>query len=201
MPTQRFELSTLRFLAQCSYGLSYRTVLIWLVLSDYYCQITIILDLIEILIQSGSPDNCYQLQQEVLDRNAVVDIHHLKFWENLLTNKQTNKQTDKQKNLSTHRFELSNLAFLAQCSYRLSYRAVLIWLLLSDYYYHITIIRLTKKFGHTEVRTLDPRVFSTMLLTTELSGRRYLITLIRLLLSDYYYTGPDWNPDPIRISG
>ena len=28
--------------------------------------------------------------------------------------------------------------------------------------------RQTKHFGHTEVRTLDPRVFSTMLLPTEL---------------------------------
>ena len=51
-----------------------------------------------------------------------------------------NKQTDKQKILSTQRFELSTLAFLAQCTYRLSYGAVLIWLLLSDYYYQITII-------------------------------------------------------------
>ena len=41
-------------------------------------------------------------------------------------NKQTNKQTDKQKILATQRFELSTLAFLAQFSYRLSYRAVLI---------------------------------------------------------------------------
>ena len=30
--------------------------------------------------------------------------------------KQTNKQTDKQKILSTQRFQLSTLAFLAQCS-------------------------------------------------------------------------------------
>ena len=36
------------------------------------------------------------------------------------------KQTDKQKILATQRFELSTLAFLAQFSYRLSYRAVLI---------------------------------------------------------------------------
>ena len=84
------------------------------------------------------------------------------------TNKQTDEQTDKQKILSTQRFQLSTLAFLAQCSYRLSYRAVIIWLLLSDYYYEITIIRLTKNFAHTEVRTLDPRVFSTMFLPTEL---------------------------------
>ena len=110
------------------------------------------------------------------------------------------RQTNKQNILSTHRFELSTLAFLAQCSYRLSYRAVLIWLLLSDYYYQITIIRLTKNFGHTAVRTLDPRVFSTMLLPTDLQGRTFLITHIRLLLSDYYYPGCDWNPDPTSIS-
>ena len=36
------------------------------------------------------------------------------------------KQTNKQKILATQRFELSTLAFLAQFSYRLSYRAVLI---------------------------------------------------------------------------
>ena len=35
-----------------------------------------------------------------------------------------------------------------------------------------------------------------MLLRTELEGRTHLITLIRLLLSDYYYPGCDWNPDP-----
>ena len=37
------------------------------------------------------------------------------------------------------------------------------------------------------VRTLDSRVYSTMLLPTKLEGRTRLITLIRLLLSDYYY--------------
>ena len=35
-----------------------------------------------------------------------------------------------------------------------------------------------------------------MLLPTELEGRTHLITLIRLPLSDYYYPGSDWNPDP-----
>ena len=145
-------------------------------------------------------------------------------------NKQTNKK-NRQKHLATQRFELSTLAFLAQCSYRLSYRAVLICLLLSDYFYspnsqnfikiwpvvpekqlsgpqirfsiritskfelglskintsvltkfhqNLTSIsweilltnkqtkKQTKTFGHTEVRTLDPRVFSTMLLPSEL---------------------------------
>ena len=86
----------------------------------------------------------------ILDRNPVVDINYLLFWEILLTN----TQTDKHKNLPTQRFELSTLAF-----------------------------------------------FSTMLLPTELWGRTHLITLIRFLLSDCYYPGLDWNPDPIRISG
>ena len=45
---------------------------------------------------------------------------------NLSLAKQTNKQTDKQKILAKQMFELSTLAFLAQFSYRLSYRAVLI---------------------------------------------------------------------------
>ena len=49
-----------------------------------------------------------------------------------------------------------------------TYLITIIRLLLSDYYYQITIVRLTKNFGHTEVRTLDPRVFSTMLLPIEL---------------------------------
>ena len=83
-------------------------------------------------------------------------------------NQQTNKQTDKLKSFATPMFKLSTLAVLAQCSFRLSYRAVLISLILSDYYYQITIIRLTKIFGHTKVRTLDPRGFSTMHLPTEL---------------------------------
>ena len=52
-PTQRFEQSTLACLAQCSYRLSFRAVLSWLLLSDYYYQITIIQDLIEILIQKS----------------------------------------------------------------------------------------------------------------------------------------------------
>ena len=167
MATQRFELSILAFLAQCSYRLSYRPVHVCLLLSDYYYQITIILDLIKILMQSGSPDKCYQ------DPTGYPGPYPSRLYTlppilRNPANKQTKKQTDKQKILSTQRFELSTLAFLAHCSYRLSYRAVLIWLLLSDYYYQITIIRLTKKFGHTEVRTLDPRVFSTMLLPTEL---------------------------------
>ena len=49
----------------------------------------------------------------------------------------------------------------------------------------------TENFGHREVRTLDPRVSSTMLLRTELEDPTNLITLIRLLLSDYYYPGSD----------
>ena len=51
--------------------------------------------------------------------------------------------------------------------------------------------RQTKNFGHTEVRTLDRRIFSTRLLPTELLSRTSVITLIRLLLSDYYYPGID----------
>ena len=47
-----------------------------------------------------------------------------------------------------------------------SHLITIIRLVLSDYYYQITIIRLTKNLGHTEVPTLDPRLFSTMLLTT-----------------------------------
>ena len=132
-----FKLSTLAFLAQSSYRLSYRSVLICLLLSDYYYQIAIILDLIEILIQSGPPDNCCQDPKGYPGSSPVVDIHYLLFWEILLTNKQTNRQT--------------------------------------------------KYFVRTEVRTLDLCVFSTMRLPTELKGRTHLITIIKILLSDYYY--------------
>ena len=47
--------------------------------------------------------------------------------------------------------------------------------------------RQSKKIVHTEVRTLDPCFFSTMLLPTEIEGLTHLITFIKLLLSDYYY--------------
>ena len=129
---QRFELSTLADLAQCSYGLSYRTVIIWLLLSDYFCQNSIILDLIEILIQSGSPDNCYQdpagcpgsqpscwwtlpsilrnLANKQTNKQKMAlgerRSHESPWSFPRQTNKQTNKQTDKQKILSTQRFEL-----------------------------------------------------------------------------------------------
>ena len=97
--------------------------------------------------------------------------------------KQTNKQTDKQKILSTQRFELSTLAFLAQCSYRLSYRAVLIWLLLSDHFYQITFIRLTRK-----VLATKRFEHSTLAILAQCSYRlSYRVVLIWLLLSDYYY--------------
>ena len=77
-----------------------------------------------------------RIQQDILDRNPVVEIHYLLFWEILPTNKQTNRETNK-KNLSTQKLELSTLASLAQCPYRLSFWAVLSWLLLSLYYYQI----------------------------------------------------------------
>ena len=35
-----------------------------------------------------------------------------------------------------------------------------------------------------------------MLLPTELEGSTHVITVSRILLSDYYYPGSDWNPDP-----
>ena len=177
LSTQRFELSTLAFLAQCSYRLSFRAVLIWLILSGYYYQITFILDLIEILIQSGSQDNCYQ------DPTGYLGSW-LSRWYTLppilrnLANKQTNRQTDKQKNLSTQKFELSTLAFLAQCSYRLSYRAVLIWLLLSDYYYQID-----KIFWPHRCSNFQPSLF-----LAQCSYRlSYRDILIWLLLSHYFY--------------
>ena len=86
---------------------------------------------------------------------------------------------NKQKILSTQRFELSNIAFLAQFSYRLSYRAVLIWLLLSDYYYQMTIIRLTK------ILSTQRFELSNIAFLEQCSYRlSYRAVLICLLLSD-----------------
>ena len=103
-------------------GRTHLITLIRIPLSEYYYQFTIILDLIEFLIQSGSPDNVMRIQHDILDRDPVVDIHYFLLSEILLTN----KQTDKRKFLSTQKLELSTLASLAKCSYRLSYRAILI---------------------------------------------------------------------------
>ena len=128
--------------------------------SHYSYQITIVRFLLSWMwLKSWSNQHLrvtvIRIQQDNLDRNPVVDILYLLFWEILLTNKQqTNKQTIKKK-LSTQRFELSTLAFLGQCSYWLNWRAVLIWFLLSHYHYQTITIKLTKNFGHTEVRTLD----------------------------------------------
>ena len=76
----------------------------------------------------------FELSLSMIITSVLTKFHQnptKSLWEILLTN----KQTDKQKILATQKFELSTLAVLAQCSYRLSYRAILIWLLLSDYYY------------------------------------------------------------------
>ena len=176
LSTQKFELSTLAFLAQGSYRLNYRAVLIWLLLSEHYYEI----NLLWIWLKSWSNQDLQitviRIQQDILDRNSVLDIHYVLFWGILLTNRQTKKfvhtevQTldprvfstmllptepfgrtqlitiitllipDSQKFLATQRFELSTLAFLPQCSYRLSYRAVLIRLLLSEHYYEINLL-------------------------------------------------------------
>ena len=183
MATQSFEHSTLVFVAQCSYRLIYRAVHTWLLSSDYYYQITIIMDLVEILIRSGSPDNSYQDPTGCpwsLPSRRYTLPPILRNLANKQTNKQTNRPTKEfihteyrtldprvfstmflptklqgrthlitnirlllshyQKILATQSLEHSTLVFVAQCSYRLIYRAVLIWLLLSDYYYQITII-------------------------------------------------------------
>ena len=91
--------------------------------------------------QSGSRPT-FEFDLPMIITSVLTKFHQnptSSLWEILLTykqtNKQTNKQTDKQKILATQSFELSTLAVSAQCSYRLSYRAVLIWLLISDYYY------------------------------------------------------------------
>ena len=142
LATQRFELSTVKFWAECFYWLSYRGVIIFLVLSDYYYSpfspnLIKILPVVHEKQLSGSqiwisirfrPN--FELGLAMIITSLLTKFHKNRTsnsWEILLTNKQTNKQTDKQKILATQRFELSTLAFLAQCSYRLSYRAVLIW--------------------------------------------------------------------------
>ena len=141
LATQRFDLSTLEFLAQCSYRLSYRAVLICLLLSDYYYSpnspnFIKIRPVVHEKQLSGPQIRIsiritpkFELGLSMIITSALTNFHQnltIISREILLTNKQTNKQTDKQKFLATQRFELSTLAFLAQFSYRLSYRAVLI---------------------------------------------------------------------------
>ena len=150
LATQRFELSTLAVLAQCSYRLSYRVVIIRLLLSDYFCSpnspnFMKIRPVVHVKQLSGSQIRIsiritpnFELGLPMIITSVLTKFHQNptnSLWEILLTNKQTNKQTDKQKILPTQRFELSTLAVLAQCSYRLSYRAVLLWLRLLGYYY------------------------------------------------------------------
>ena len=133
LATQRFELSTLKFVAQWSYWLSYRAVLISLVLSDYYYSpfspnLIKIRPVVHEKPLSGSqiwisirirPN--FELGLAMIITSLLTKFHQnwtSNLWEILLTNKQTNRQT--------------------------------------------------KIFGHTEVRTLDPHVFSTILSPTEL---------------------------------
>ena len=241
MSTQRFELSTLLFLAQCSYRLNYRAVLIWLLLSDYYYQIdktfwphrgsnsrlsrfwlnaltdwaigpyssdyfyriTIMKLLLSwIWLKSWSNQGLritvIRIQQDILDRNPVVDIRYLLFWEILLTNKQTNKQTDKQKNMSTQRFELSTLLFLAQCSYRLNYRAVLIWLLLSDYYYQIDKTFWPHRGSNSRLSRFWLNALTDWAIGPYSSDYFYRITIMRLLLSWIWMKS--WSKKPTSSS-
>ena len=148
LATQRFELSTLKFLEQCSCWLSYRAVLICLLLSDYYYSPfspnliksqTVVhekqLSGSQIRISIRIRPN-FELGLAMIITSLLTKFHQNRtsnLWEILLTNKQTKK--NRQKLLATQRFDLSTLKFLEQCSCWLRYRAVLICLLLSDYYY------------------------------------------------------------------
>ena len=146
LAAQRFELWTLACLAQCSYWLSYRSVFIWSLLSNYYyspnsLHFIKIWPLIHEKQLSGSQIRSsiritpkFELGLSMIITPVLTKIHQnatSSLWETLLSN----KRTDKQKILATQSFELSTLAVSAQCSYRLSYRVVLFWLILSDYYY------------------------------------------------------------------
>ena len=139
LATQRFELSTLAVLAECSYRLSYRVVIIRLLLSDYYYSpnspnFMKIRPVVHVKQLSGSQIRIsiritpnLELGLPMIITSLLTKYHHnptSSLWEILLTK---NNLKNRQKILATHRFELSTLAFLAQCSYRLSYRAVLIW--------------------------------------------------------------------------
>ena len=146
LATQRFELSNLAVLPQCVYRLSYRAVLLGLLLSNYYnspnsSNFIKIRPVVhekqvsgfQIRISNRTTPN-FELSLPMIITSLLTKFHQnptSSLWEILLTN----KQTDKQKTLATQRFELWTLAYLAQCAYRLSYRAVLIGLLISDYYY------------------------------------------------------------------
>ena len=129
MATQRFEHSTLAFLAQCSYRLSYRAVRIWLLLSDYYYQITIILDLIEVLIQNPTssswetvirisdpdfnPDHAQLWTRSSYDHYLPTHQISSKSDQSFLrnpANKQTNKQTNRHtKVIAISRFSRDNI--------------------------------------------------------------------------------------------
>ena len=138
LATQRFELSTPTFLAEYSHRLSNRAVLIWLLVSDYYYSpnwpnFIQIRQVVHEKQFSGSQIRIsiritpnFELALPMIITSVLTKFHHnptSSSWEILLTNKQTNRQ----KLLATQSFELSTLAVLAQCSHRLSYRAVLIW--------------------------------------------------------------------------
>ena len=126
------------FSAQCSHRLSYRAVLIWLLVSDYYYSpnspnFSQIRPVVHEKQLSGSQIRIsiritrnFELALPMIITYVLTKFHQnptRSFWEILLTNKQTNRQ----KILATQRLELSTLAVLAQFSHRLSYRAVLIW--------------------------------------------------------------------------
>ena len=149
LATQRFELSTLAFLAERSFCLSYRAVLIWILLSDYYytpysrnfIQIRPVvhekeLSGFQIRISIRITPN-FELNLPMIFTSLLIKLLQnptTSSWEIVLETKQTNKRTNK-KIFSSQKSELSTIAFPAQSSYRLSYRAVLICLLLSDYYF------------------------------------------------------------------
>ena len=131
MATQRFELWTLAYLAQCTYRLSYRTLLIWLLLSDYYFSpnspnFIKIRPVVHEKQLSGSQIRIsiritpnFEPGLPMIITSLLTKFHQnptSSLWEILLTN----KQTDQQKILATQRFELWTLACLAQCAYRLS---------------------------------------------------------------------------------
>ena len=108
MPTQRFDLSTLGFLAQFFYRLSHRAVLIWLLLSDYYfspnsANFIKIRPVVHEKQSSGSqipisiritPN--FELGLPMIITSLLTKFHQnatSSLWEILLTNKQTKKQT------------------------------------------------------------------------------------------------------------
>ena len=153
MAAQRFEISTFAFLTQCCYRLSYRAVLMWLLLSDYFFSpnspnFIKIGGVVHEKQLSGSPIQIsiritpnFEFDLPLIITSVLTKFHQnptSSLWEILLTYKQTNKQTNKQINRKFWPHRVSNSR-----PSRFQHNALTDWAIgsySSDYYYQVTII-------------------------------------------------------------